>query len=288
MASVNDIKKRRNTILSTQQITKAMKLVSTVKLQNAKIKAEEIHPYFSELYNTINSLLSRTKNIIHPFLELDTEGKTAVLVISSNRGLAGGYNSNIAKIVLKGGIDKDNSVIYSLGHKASDILLGKSYEVDYKFNDYIDNPSVDNARKICEYLISEYNNKKINRIILVYTEFKNTLVHIPHLIKLLPFDRTINTKLNISSDVKEILPLSYEIDEAEALEILIPNYITSIIYSAMIEAIASENGARMQAMDSATTNAEDLINSLTLMYNRVRQSNITQEITEIIAGSEAI
>ena len=138
MASANDIKRRRSSILSTQQITKAMKLVSTVKFQNAKVKAENLHPYFNELYNTINSLLEKTNNISHPFLELNTTGKTAVIVLSSNRGLAGGYNSNIAKIVLNNNIDKENSVIFSLGHKASDILLSKSYIVDDRFNDYID------------------------------------------------------------------------------------------------------------------------------------------------------
>ena len=294
MASTNDIKRRRNSISSTQQITKAMKLVSTVKLQHSKQEALMIHSYFNYYYKTISSMLSKTKYVDSPFLKERDNGKCAVIVISSNRGLAGGYNANIAREVMKQDLDKDNTIIYSIGHKATDILKNKGFEVNYDFNDLIETPEITKATELCKHLVDLYLEGSINKIYIAYTEFKNTVVHIPHFTLLMPFDINVeitsdDTTIREENDkTDKITNMNFEIDEVDALDILIPQYISAMIYASLVEAQASEHGARMQAMDSATSNADEMIEELTLLYNRVRQGSITQEITEIIAGSEAI
>ena len=223
MASMRDIKRRRDSIQSTGQITKAMKLVSTVKLQKAKGKAESTKPYSDLMYETICNMLARSGNINHKYLQAGESERKAVITITANRGLAGGYNTN------------------------ADGQIGEIY--------------------------------------LAYTSFKNTVVHEPKLIKLLPV--SVDTE-SVSADKEDTTPMNYEPAEDEALNLIIPKYVCSLIYGALIEAVASENGARMQAMDNATSNADEMISDLSLKYNRARQASITQELTEIIAGANAI
>ena len=283
MASMRDIKRRKGSIQSTQQITKAMKLVSTVKLQRAKQNAEKSQTYFHCMYNTVHSILRKTQNLEHRYLKSGESGKKAVIVITSNRGLAGGYNSNVTKLITQGELANEDLVIYAIGKKGKD-SLAKSYEIRADYSDAIDDPTYADAMKISKEVLDAFEEGEISEIYLAYTGFKNTVVHIPTLLKLLPVE--ISDEEEVAED-DQIL-MNFEPQDEEALDLLIPKYITSLIYGGMIEAIASENGARMQAMDSATSNAEEMISDLSLKYNRARQSSITQELTEIIAGAEAI
>lgn len=282
MASMRDIKRRKVSIQSTQQITKAMKLTSTVKLQKAKAKAEQSKPYFDFMYETVNSMLAKSGNINHPYLKVKDTGKTAIVVITSNRGLAGGYNNNIIKLVTGVEIPKEDMVIYTVGSKGRDALTRRGYEIKQDYSDIIEEPQYSDANVISRDLLTAFEQGEIKEIYLAYTSFKNTVSHEPRRIKLLPVE--ISTE---ETDTKSI-PMNYEPEEEEALNMIIPKYITSIVYGALMQAVASENGARMQAMDSATSNAEEMIDSLSLLYNRARQGSITQELTEIIAGAEAI
>ncbi len=286
MASMRDIKRRKGSIQSTQQITKAMKLVSTVKLQRAKQRAEQSKAYFNCMYETVNSMLAKTGNLNHPYLKAGESAKKAVVVITSNRGLAGGYNSNIVKLITNGDFKKDELVIYAIGKKGKDALHRHGYEIAEDYSDIIEEPSYMDAMTISRTLLDSFAAGEIGEIYLAYTGFKNTVVHEPKLLKLLPVE-PVSDEDN-TQDTGSKAMMNFEPEDDEALDLIIPKYVTSLIYGGLVESVASENGARMQAMDSATSNAEEMIDHLSLMYNRARQGSITQELTEIIAGANAI
>ena len=284
MASMRDIKRRKGSIQSTQQITKAMKLVSTVKLQRAKTRAERSKAYFQCMYDTMNSMLAKVGESDHPYLKSSGNGKKAVVLITSNRGLAGGYNSNAIKLITKGDFKKEELVIYAVGKKGRDTLSRYGYEIRADYSDMIEDPQYPDAMVLCNRLLQDFTNGEISEIYLVYTAFKNTVSHEPILRKLLP----VEAQEKEEASTEDRAPMNFEPEDEEALKLIIPKYVTSMVYGGMVECAASENGARMQAMDSATSNAEEMIENLTLLYNRARQGSITQELTEIIAGAEAI
>ena len=284
MASMRDIKRRKTSIQGTQQITKAMKLVSTVKLQRARAGAERSQTYFDCMYDTVNNILSRVGHLEHKYLVPGASPKKAVIVITSNRGLAGGYNSNIVKMLTQGELEGKELLIYNIGRKGHEALERKGYEIAEDYSEVINSPLYSDAVEISQRVLKDFEEEKIGEIYLVYTSFKNTVVHEPKLLKLLPVEFS-DKEL---SDAERNTPMNYKPGEEEALDMIIPKYIASLLYGALNEAAASENGARMQAMDAATSNAEDMMESLELQYNRARQGSITQELTEIIAGAEAV
>ncbi len=286
MASMRDIKRRKGSIQSTQQITKAMKLVSTVKLQRAKQRAEQSKAYFNCMYETVTSMLAKAGNLNHPYLRGGESDKKAVIVITSNRGLAGGYNSNIVKLITQGGFKKEDLRIYAIGKKGKDALHRHGYEIVEEDSGIIEEPLYVDAMALSSRILEAYTKGEFGEIYLAYTSFKNTVVHEPTLLKLLPVEPDKKEEKAQEKESKALM--NFEPEDDEALELIIPKYVTSLIYGGLIEAVASENGARMQAMDSATSNAEEMIDHLSLMYNRARQGSITQELTEIIAGANAI
>ena len=288
MATMREIKRRRVSIQNTQQITKAMKLVSTVKLQRAKTRAENSKAYFKYMYKTITSMLAKAGNVNHPFVQGNSSKNVAVVTVTSNRGLAGGYNANIIKLVTGADFAKENVRIYSVGKKGADGLARRGYQVVTENPDYIEEPTYAQAQELGRRLLNDFANGEIGEIYVAYTEFKNTVTHIPKLVKLLPAEANDVAEDEEMSAIDKITPMNFEPSEEEAIALLIPKYVTSILYGAFVEAVASENGARMQAMDSATNNAEEIISDLELKYNRARQGAITQELTEIIAGANAI
>ncbi len=285
MASMRDIKRRRESIQSTGQITKAMKLVSTVKLQKAKGKAENTKPYFEHMYKAVNSMLRKSGNILHPYLQSGSSEKKGIIMVTSNRGLAGGYNSNIIKMVMNSGISKEDAVIYAVGKKGRDALARRGYTIAGDYSEAMDEPVFNDATAIGRKVLEDFAEGKIGEIYLVYTEFKNTVTHIPTWLKLLP---VVVSEEEEEDEADKLTLMNYEPEAEEALDLIIPKYINSLIYGGLMQSFASENGARMQAMDSATTNAEEMISTLELSYNRARQGAITQELTEIIAGANAI
>ena len=235
--------------------------------------------------NHISSILAKAGNINHPYLQENGSTKKGIITISSNRGLAGGYNNNIVKLIRDSGMNKEDIMIYAVGHKAMDTLKHRGYEIVSDDSEMINEPVYDDARILGEKLLKAFEDGEIGEIYLAYTDFKNTVVHEPKLVKLLPIenDQQANEEKSESK-----APMNFEPEPEEALSLLIPKYICSMIYGALVTSVASENGARMQAMDSATSNAEEMISNLELAYNRARQGAITQELTEIISGAEAL
>ena len=271
MASMRDIKRRKSSITSTQQITKAMKLVSTVKLQKARAHAEATDPYFNYMYRTVSSMLAKSGSIEHPYLKAGDS--------------PGGYNSNIVKLITHGDFKKEELDIYAVGAKGEELLTSKGYHIVESASEMMEDPTYEDAAALCKRVLKAFTDGQVGEIYLAYTHFKNTVTQEAKLIKLLPVELDES-----GADEKEDsnILMNFEPNPEEALELIIPKYVTSLFYGALVESYASENGARMQAMDSATSNAEDMISDLTLKYNRARQGSITQELTEIIAGANAI
>ena len=254
MASMRDIKRRRSSIASTQQITNAMKLVSTVKLQKTKARAERSKPYFDKMYATVTSMLAKSGTIEHPYLKPQASGKKAVIVVTSNRGLAGGYNASVIKLITGSDLKPDDLLLYTVGNKGKEYFQHREYTIAKDYSEVIENPMFSDAKEICEEVLGGYAAGEISEIYLAYTYFKNTVVHEPKLLKLLPVEIE---EADIEAAKADSL-MNYEPEETEALEIIIPKY------------------------------AQDMIDHLTLQYNRARQGSITQELTEIIAGANAI
>lgn len=287
MASMKEIKRRRAAIQSTAQITKAMKLVATVKLQKARAKADASKPYFIVMYQTIASMLEKSENIAHKYLKKNDAGKTGVLVVTGNRGLAGGYNNAVSRQVISE-FKSNETLIYAVGKKGRDALLHKGFEVEGDFSEIVEEPLYKDAADITKVLLDDYESGKLSEIYVIYTNFKNTVVHDPVLLKLLPLSKEdLLQPETVENDGPKAL-MNYSPNEDEVLDAIIPKYISSVIYGGLMQSVASENGARMTAMDSATSNAEELIDKLGLQYNRARQGAITQELTEIVAGANAI
>ena len=286
MASMREIKRRKSSVQSTQQITKAMKLISTVKLQKARMRAENSKAYFECMYSTVTSMLAKAGNIEHPYLKAGDSKKVGIVVVTSNRGLAGGYNSNVVKLITESGIAKEDVRLYLVGKKGAESLVRKGYDVALDCSDMIEEPAYADAQALSKRLLTDFANGEIGEIYVAYTFFKNTVTHIPTFKKLLPVDTSAVAEENESENNNVLM--NFEPEEERAVSLLVPKYMTSILYGAFVEAVASENGARMQAMDSATNNAEEIIEDLALKYNRARQGAITQELTEIIAGADAL
>lgn len=281
MASMRDIKRRRESIMSTEQITKAMKLVATVKLQKTRTRAESSKPYTEHMYAAVRSILKECVGVRHRYLTERESGKIAVILITSNRGLAGGYNVNVIKKVMSSDIPKEDMILYTIGRKGREYLEPRGYEMADDWSDVINAPLYKDAIEITDRLLAAFEAGEIRSIRLCYTEFRNTVSHVPKMITLLPAEDS-------GEPDADVVPMNFEPDDETALDSIIPQYMTSLIYGALLESAASENGARMTAMDSATDNAQEMIDQLSLDYNRARQGAITQELTEIIAGSQAI
>ena len=291
MASMKEIKRRRTSIQSTEQITKAMKLVATVKLQKARVKADSSKPYFNLMYETISNILEKSENINHKYLK-SGGGKKAIIVITSNRGLAGGYNNNIIKLV-SSNFDTDDCLVYAVGKKGKDGLERRGYTIAGEYSEIMNEPLYADAADITKVLLTAFEKGEVSDIYMAYTVFKNTVVHIPTLLHLLPVvTDSVKENFEETSGLEEKrgprAVMDYSPNEEEVLDAIVPKYISSIIFGALGQALAAENGARMNAMDNATNNAAELIDKLSLQYNRARQGAITQELTEIVAGANAI
>ena len=227
-------------------------------------------------------MLARSGNINHPYLQAGDSKRKAIVVITSNRGLAGGYNSNIVKLITGSDFPKEDLDIYAVGGKGVEALGRRDYHIALDASYMMEAPTYPDAAALCNKVLEAFTNGEVGEIYLAYTHFKNTVSQEAKMIKLLPVE--IDPEDAEDSNVL----MNYEPNEEEALNMIIPKYVTSLFYGALVEAVASENGARMQAMDSATSNAEEMISDLSLKYNRARQGSITQELTEIVAGANAI
>ncbi len=278
-ASMNDIKARMKSVQSTMQITKAMELVATSKLRRAKERAEMTRPYCKALEGAIKSLSSSSEISSSVWLTSPEGGRTLYVVIAGDRGLAGGYNSNIFKLVNALSANKD-ALLLPIGKKASEYYKRHNTDAVIGSEELLSEVGVGDALSLGEIITSGYLNGEFSSAVLVYTEFTSMMSQTPLCKTLLP--------LKITPDKQNVGEPLIEEEAEEMLRKIIPQYLGGLIWSSVCEAGAAEQGARRNSMNSANKNATEMIDKLMLGYNRARQAQITQEITEIVSGAEAL
>ena len=277
--STKAIKNRIRSMESTKQITKAMEMVAASKLRRAQAQVLSSRPYFEILYSTINDIVDSTRDFSSPYLTKRPVKKIAYVVIAGDRGLAGGYNSNILKLVMSEIQGKDVNVL-PIGKKAVDFFNAKKVPVMTANYAEAESVSLGDCFTMAKRLCKQYLNGEFDEIHVAYTNFVSVLSQTPASLRMLPLLREETGREGTAES-----DMLYEPDSVEVFDAIVPEYLGGIVYGALCESRAAEQAARRTAMDSATQNAEDMIADLSLKFNRARQAAITQEITEIIAGS---
>lgn len=283
MASLQDIRRRKKSVTNTQQITKAMKMVAAARLRRAEEAAVSNRPYAEKMREVIADVASNAGSFSHPLLEVREEGKTLYIVLASDKGLAGAYASNVFKETLAHIKNKDAVSMVTVGRRAKEYFTVRNFDVISSYIGFTEQPKYENARQIGAELMELFAQGGYKEVYLVYTKFVSALTALPQTIKLLPF-----TAPESSQSTGPAAEYIYEPSPEGVLGYLLPQYIITTVYAALLQSAASELSSRMNAMSSATDNAEDLISKLDLHYNKVRQANITREITEIVGGAEAL
>ena len=279
---MKEIKTRIKSVESTRQITKAMELVSSSKFRKAKERAESTKPYFNTLYSTVQDIASNTSNSKNVFMKNRDVKNVCYIVIAGDRGLAGGYNSNILKAVIAHNTLGAGKVI-PIGKKANESFSKRGYEVIDSI-ETVENATYEDANRVAQAAMEAYKKGEVDEVNLVYTQFISALSQEPTIVKLLPV--TIEPKQG--EDVKKAKSAVQYLPSADTvLGYVLPKYVSGSIYGAIAESFASEQAARRTAMESATDNANEMIAKLELSYNRARQAAVTQEISEIVGGAAA-
>ena len=290
MANLKEVRNRIASVSSTQQITKAMKMVSAAKLKRATSAIVQLRPYANKMRDILANLSASLEESNSPFIQEREPLKILVIAVSSNRGLAGAFNMNVIKTTNKlisekypEQYRKGNVQLVAIGKKVQDFYEKRKYTVIGNNNELYSALTFENASKITETIMTGFANGDYDRVDLVYNQFKNAAVQILTTEQLLPVPRSEKVAEN-STKVDYILEPSQE----EIVEQLIPKSIKIQVYKAILDSHASEHGARMTAMDKATENAGDLLKALKLSYNQARQAAITTELTEIVSGAAAL
>ena len=279
--STKEIKNRIRSMESTKQITKAMEMVAASKLRRAQAQVQNSRPYFEILYTTIQDLLQKTKDLTSPYLEKRESKKVLYVVIAGDRGLAGGYNSNILKLVMAQIQDKDATVL-PIGKKAVDYFRGKGIPALTETYAEAADVSIGDCFSIANQLSKAFLEHSYDEVHIAFTNFVSVLSQVPATLQMLPLKRPEG---NPPSDGKRRCDTIYEHEPEEVFAAIVPEYLGGVLYGCLCESRAAEQAARRSAMDSATQNADEMIADLSLKFNRARQAAITQEITEIVAGS---
>ena len=285
MATLREIRTRISSVKSTQQITKAMKMVSSAKLRRAQEKIIATRPYAKKLQSVIGHLMTRIENSDHILLKLRPIKKILLVVITADRGLCGAFNANIirhAMSYIKSSTEKEIS-LFIVGKKGLEFYSRKDYVIFNKKINFFNHLDFSDATEIVSSLIEPYSMGEFDKIELLYNEFKSAVRQDVTLEQFLPFVPDEEMKQSASQ-----VDYLYEPEKDKILSLIIPKQLNIQMWRILLESNAAEQGARMTAMESATDNAEELIGELTLHYNRARQSAITKEISEIVGGAEAL
>jgi|SaaInl7_200m_RNA_FD_contig_61_736168_length_3373_multi_7_in_0_out_0_2 F-type H+-transporting ATPase subunit gamma len=287
MATLKDIQIRITSIQNTQQITRAMKLVSASKMKRAEDRIVQARPYSDKLRGTVSNLSQGIDPSTHPLLEQREGGKAIAILVTSDRGLCGGLNSNLCKALdqyLQENSSKYDSVeLAAFGKKGAEFFQKTDFNVTTIYRNLREDEMLSAATEKTKELIQQYSKGEFNHILLAFNHFRNVISQVPTVRNILPIEASAEENES-SEDQAEFI---FEPSPEEILNILLPQYVENQVYTAMLDGFASEHAARMTAMDAATENAAEMIESLQLQYNRARQSAITSELIEIISGAEA-
>ncbi len=285
MATLKDIKKRIGSLKNTGQITKAMKMVSAAKLRRAQEAITSARPYAEKMQEVLSSLASGADATANPLLEVRESKKAGVILFTSGRGLCGGFNSNLIKEAEKfiaAELPGKEVIMSFYGKKGQEYFKRRGVDAVGSYKLEAGQESYDVATDISADLIKAYEEGEIDEVYLVYGKFQSAMTQIPSVERLLPIVPEEST------DMAEAVDFLFEPDADAILADLLPKYVTSQVYKSVLETAASEHGARMAAMDSASKNASEMIDKLTVQYNRARQATITTELMDIINGAEAV
>ena len=288
MPSLQDLKRRTRSVKNTQQITKAMKMVSAAKLRRAQDAILSARPFAKKMLEVLNSLATRADADAHPLLREREPSNIDVVVISADKGLCGSFNANIMKRAedFLGSVQPETLGVQVVGKKTRDYFKRRKYNIRHEFVDIFRDLTYDTAGSIARPLIQRYSDseseERVDAVYLIYNEFKNVMQQDVVVERLLPIE-----KLEFEKPEEE-LDYIYEPTAAEIYDAVIPRHVEYQVWHALLESAAAEHAARMTAMENASKNASELIEELTLTMNKVRQTTITREILEIVSGAEAI
>lgn len=282
MANLQDIRRRIKSVKNTQQITKAMKMVAAARLRRAQENALANKPYADKMRQVITDVAASAGEVSHPLLEVRNVNKKVYLVLASDKGLAGAYASNVFKELVMQLPNKNDADLVTVGRKAREHFSSRGYSVAKDYSGFSERPTYEDARNIAVDLIERFVQGKCDEIVMVYTKFVSAINSVPTTVKLLPFSGIGDADQTSGGEY------IYEPSAGEVLGYLLPQYLVTMIYAALLQASASELSSRMTAMSNATDNAQDLIRKLEVHYNKVRQAGITREINEIVSGAEAL
>jgi F-type H+-transporting ATPase subunit gamma len=286
MPSLLDIRRRIRSVKNTQQLTKAMKTVSAAKLRRAQDRVMSARPYADQLRNVLANLAGRVENISHPLLEIRPEERTLVVVVTADRGLCGAFNTNLIRATqsfLREKGSNSGATLFPVGRKGRDFFRRREVSITSDYVNFFNRLDYGNSREIAKIITELYTEAKIDAVYIVYNEFKSAIQQRISMEKLLPLGRA---DLGNTQDT----PAEYIFEQPpqQVFDRLLPRYVEIQVYRALLESAASEHGARMAAMDTASRNAGEMIESLTLNMNRVRQAAITREIIEVVSGAGAL
>ena len=286
MPSLIDIRRRIRAVRSTQQITKAMKMVAASRLRKSQDRIISARPYGRGVLRVLRDLASRTDPSAHPLLAVREEKTALVIIVTGDKGLCGSFNTNIMKtatqFLLEGG--RREAVLALAGRKGRDFFRRRGFTVGYERVGFFQHLHFDDARAIAHYAADMFTEQKVDAVYLVYNEFKSVLQQRPVTEQLLPIPRETLDDESPASRVDYI----YEPDAAALFTVLLPGYVEVRVWNALLESNAAQNAAQMTAMDAATKNAAEMIDALTLYMNKVRQAAITREIIEVVSGAQAL
>ncbi|MBE6098072.1 MAG: ATP synthase F1 subunit gamma [Schwartzia succinivorans] len=307
MASLQDIRRRIKSVKSIQQITKAMKMVAAARLRRAQMAAIANKPYANKMAEVVESVAANVGDFKHPLLESHPGGKELFLIVASDKGLAGAYASNVFKEAVSHIPDKSAADLITIGRKTEEHFRNRNYNIVKSYIGISERPTFDDAKAIAKDITERYESGEYSVVHIVYTRFVSAISSVPETFQLLPFEGLVgdNTKAEENSEEENFGEESlldsksdddymdddkyiFEPNAEEVLGYLLPQYLVTMIYAAQLQAAASELSSRMTAMSNATDNAEELNKKLDLQYNKVRQANITREISEIVGGAEAL
>ena len=284
-AGIKEIKTRINSVNSTKQVTKAMELVASSKMRKAKDRALAARPYFGTMYNTVKDIATNTRGVRNVFLKQREVKNRCYIVVAGDRGLAGGYNSNITKLTLSH-MDGKKEKVMTVGKKSTEFFSKRGYDI-LKSTESVEKCDYNEAIAFAQEAMDLYKKGEIDEVYMVYTEFVSPLTQNPKLLKVLPLAFEEENKETKEQAAKKAR-VQYLPSAEVVLGHIIPKYVSGIVYDGIIESFASEQAARRTAMSSATDNADEMLSNLELSYNRARQSAVTQERTEIVGGVEAL
>ena len=286
MATLRDIQRRIRSVQSTQKITKAMKLVAAAKFRRAQERILEARPYAIKMDELLGSLVGRTGDETHPLLARRDTGRQRLVIVTADKGLCGAFNSNVLRDSLRflRGAAETSVTLVVVGKKARDFYRRRPFTVKSEMLGFFDRLAYSHAQELANGLIEDYLAEEVDEVHLIYNEFRSVAVQRPVRHQLLPIEATGGAEGDAGPQEEYL----YEPGPEAILASLLPRHVTTQVYRALMESIAGEYGARMTAMEAASKNARDMINVLTIQYNKARQERITKELLDIVGGAEAL